>query len=264
MKVEIRPLEINKWHGKTGDQDIQCAQTIYATVNSDTNRYETGLDDKDIEHLKKEGVSYDLSPGFNLNVPHTFWASPVSKVSLENHTTFFNTDNPMDYIKYKLLLASKFVANSKEDLDKGKFPEATHIIYDEIKEDSAKAKKIELKKKAYKEILSLSAIQKLHLIMAVDNEDCRNMTDDKINIKVDNIANKKPKSVIEFSKNETGYNALRYLVLVALDRSVLRKEAGTIKYFDCKIGNDTDSAIDYLSNSENQATYLKIKDAVEG
>ncbi len=264
MKVEIRPLELNKWHGKTGDQDIQCAQTIYATVNSDTNRYETGLDDKDIEQLKKEGVSYDLSSGFNLNVPHPFWESPVSKVTLENHTTFFNTDNPMDRIKYKLLLASKFVANSKEDLDKGKFPEATHIIYDEIKEDSAKAQKIELKKKAYGAILSLSHIQKLQLIMTLYNEDCRNMSDNRINIKVDEISNNKPKSVIEFSEKESEYNALRYLVLLALKENVIRKEAGLIKHFDCKIGTDIDSTVDYLSNAENQVTYIKIKGEVEG
>lgn len=59
----------------------------------------------------------------------------------------------LEFVKIKVLKASKFVANSLKDWENGLYPEATHVIYDESEEVGIKATKIQKKKESCKTFL---------------------------------------------------------------------------------------------------------------
>ena len=73
MKVEIRPLEKAKWHGKSGVDDFSQPKVIEALVNSVTNRYDTGLSEEETVKYSRL-LGENLSPEISLDgKPHPFY-----------------------------------------------------------------------------------------------------------------------------------------------------------------------------------------------
>ena len=102
--------------------------------------YCTGLTPEE-EKTYGDKLKADLSKQFSIDTPHPFWDSKMAETKLENRTQFFDTSNPLDFIKIKYIKQSKYVANSAKEYEEGLFPEATHIIFDESEEVDVKATK---------------------------------------------------------------------------------------------------------------------------
>jgi hypothetical protein len=98
--VEVKPIERQRWHGKTGKDSFSRPVSISTPVSVITGQYATGLTEEDRERLEKI-TGYDLSPEYNVGKPHSFWGQAVSKVKLEDKTNIFNTDLPINEIKVK-------------------------------------------------------------------------------------------------------------------------------------------------------------------
>ena len=111
MIIKVKPIEVKKWHGKTGTESFTRTKTIQALVNAESMCYDTGLS-KEEEAEYTERLKVDLSSQFNLDTPHPFWDSKMAEIKLENRTQFFNTENPIDFVKVKVMRKSKYVANS--------------------------------------------------------------------------------------------------------------------------------------------------------
>ena len=153
--VEIRPLDIPKWHGKKGEESFQQPHTIECLYDPMTGGYATGLTEgEEKKYSKKLGV--DLSSVFNQDEPHPFWNSKMGRVKLENATMIFDDTRNLDFVKVKMLKASKYVANSIKDWKDGLYPEATHVIFDETQEEAIKATRALKKQEAIKLSLELS------------------------------------------------------------------------------------------------------------
>lgn len=100
MLVEIRPIEVKKWHGKTKKDSFTRTKKIQALIDGDTMQYATGLDNisKTYDHPKTEEKIteleyYGILIGKDLNplagtTPHEFWDSNMAVVKLENNTVF--------------------------------------------------------------------------------------------------------------------------------------------------------------------------------
>ncbi len=162
MKVEVRPLPKQVWHGKKGKESFSLPKVIEVLYDEETGKYATGLTpEKATELGKKLGV--DLSDTFNPNEPHPYWSTKPASIKLENHTQIFDTDRPADEVKVANMKASKLVANSMREFEEGKWSEATHVIFDEQEEVSLKASKIDLKNKAVGMLLKLSDEDKVAL-----------------------------------------------------------------------------------------------------
>lgn len=258
MKIEIRPIERPKWHQKKGKESFTVPKTIYALVDVDRNEYATGLTEEDISFLKNKGIKYDLSPYFDRENPHTFWDSPVSSIKLKNSTMFLDTENPLDFIKYKILEASKFVANSKKEFDEGMFSEATHIIFNEREEIEVKAAKVAIKKRAIVETSKLSKDKKIQLILILSGKNLKGKSDDFVEVELNNIIEENSKRVLTFIKRKSEDLFIHALILEALQKSVLRKESYKILYHDSVIGQDIEEVIDFLKNPKNQDLKLRI------
>ena len=263
MKIEVRPIERKRWHGKTGKENFTRPKKIQALVNSDTMLYATGLSDEDIRTLKeKHKVNYDLSPNFNEENPHPFWDSSSAVVKLENATMFFQTEKPLDFIKVKLMKASKFVANSMKDYEEGLFPEATHVIFDESEEIELKATKVAIKKKAIVESTKISKDKKIQLIMIIAGKDAKGKSDNFVEVQLDKILESNPKDVLRYIEMDDTSVSLHSLILECLQKSILRKDGHKILYHDSVLGGDIYDVIAYLSEDENQDLKLRLMSAV--
>jgi len=117
MKIEVRPIQVKKWHGKTGTESFTRAKTLNVLVDAEKRQYASGLDyvnktftDPDDPKKKLTEAEYyekilkvDLSPQFIEGKTHAFWDSKTSKIKLENKTMFFDSELPLEYLKIKIL-----------------------------------------------------------------------------------------------------------------------------------------------------------------
>lgn len=262
--IYVKPIETQRWHQKAGQESFTRTKIIQALVDPRTMTYKTGLTKEEAEEYG-EKLKVDLSNNFNIDQPHPFWDSKMAEIKLENKMQFFNMNNPMDYIKVKVMKASKFVANSQKEYDEGLYPEATHIIFDESEEVEEKASYVEKKKNAVIETAKLSKSKKIELIMilSADNDylkmkNMKGKSDNFVEVELDKLIEKRPVDVLRFLKMDKEYTSAYALVLEALQKSVLRKEGHKIMYHESIIAQDIEGAIDYLSMPENQELKLRI------
>src|SRR5690349_20055934 len=100
MKVEVRPIESKKWHGKKGKESFKQPMTIEVLYDPATGRLATGLTDEEAEKYSKL-LGVDLSDNFNMLEPHPYWSTKAASIKLENHTVIYDTEKPLDYVKVK-------------------------------------------------------------------------------------------------------------------------------------------------------------------
>lgn len=276
MKVEVRPIQTKRWHGKIGAESFTRPKTLNVLLDSETRQYATGLDyetksftdpenpkvkiteDKYYEKLLK----VDLSAQYIDGVFHSFWDSKTPRIKLENKTMYFDTARPLEYLKIKLMKASKFVANSMKEYEEGFYPEATHVITDEAEEIEVKASKVALKKQATIKSADISKDKKIQLILILDGSNLRGKSDNHVEVALDKLIDKKPKEVLEFISMDSNEAALHALILESLQRNILRKAGHKIMYHDASLGNDVQDVIAYLSEDDNQDLKLRLMSAV--
>lgn len=262
--VEVRPLDIEKWHNFKGKDSFSKPVTIEALVNSDTSQFAVDISEKRLKELE-EITGYDLSLNFKMGVEHPFWNSPTGYIKLENKTNIFLPDRPIDEIKIGILKASSLVANSMEDYEKGLYPNAEFVIYDLEEEAENKLSKIKAKNKAIIECEKLSKQRKLELIQIIGGQTLKNQSDKFIDLKIDNILNKEggAKEILLFLKRDKDRTFLHAAILEALQKNILRKKDSHIYYFEDKLGYDIEDVIDYLLNPDNQLIKSKILEKLQ-
>ena len=256
--VEVRPIEKERWHGLKGKDAITRPVTIEALLSSTTGKLATGLTPEDQERLEKL-TGYDLSSDYNPNKPHPFWSSPAGFVKLEHKTNIFDTSNPLDEIKVKLMKASDLVANSQKEYDEGKYPLAQFVIYDEREEVEMKASRAAIKRKVVIEANSLSLERKADIVQILLGVNVRKQSADYIELKLDEAIEKEgPQRVLDLIQRDKARTSLHATVLEAIHKNVLRKEGTAVHYMEDQLGFDIEAAIDYLADKKNQALKAQI------
>lgn len=255
--VEIRPIETKKWHGKTGPESFTRPKTLQALVDTNSMSYATGLNSDEILELNKK-VNYDLNNHFDSQSPHPFWDSPMSKVKLENHTMFFDISQPLNYIKVKILKASKFVANSMTEYEEGLFPEATHVIFDEAEQAEVQATKVQNEEDAILEASKMTKDRKIEIILALGGKNLKGQSDNFVKVELSKIIKKDTEEFLRYAKMDKETLSSYALVLEALQKSVLKKDGHKIFYMDANIGMDEMDVAKYLLDDENQELQIRI------
>lgn len=258
VKVEVRPIESKRWHNKTGQESFTRPKKIQALVDGSTMKYATGLSDQDKKDLVKKGVSYDLTDNYNSETPHPFWDSGMAIIKLENNTMFFDTANALDFIKIRVMKASKYVANSMAEYDLGAWPEATHVIFDEAEQAQVLASKVETKNRAIIEASQLSLDRKVQLILVLGGKNMKNQSADFVAVELDKIITKDAAEFLRYLNMDKKQTASHALVLEALQKSVLRREGQRIFHMDSPLGIDEIEVAEYLAKEENQDIKLLI------
>lgn len=255
--VEVRPVEIKKWHGKSGQESFTRPKSSQALVNGESMTYDTGLTKEEIEALEKV-VKYDLTNHFNTEEPHPFWDSPMSKVKLENNTMFFDISQPLNYIKVKVMKASKYVANSMIDYENGLFPEATHVIFDEAEQAEVLATKVQQEEDAIIAASSMSKDRKIELVLALSGKNLKGQSDNFVKVELNKVIKKDTTEFLRLNTMDKIELSNYSLVLEALQKSVLRKDGHKILYHDSILGMEELEVAKYLMLDDNQELKLRI------
>ena len=252
--IEIRPIEMKKWHEKKGEESFTRAKKIQALVDPRTMKYATGLNQEDIINLKEKArVDYDLSDHFTMDGPHPFWDSPMGVVKLENHTMFFDIGvNPLKFIHYKIMKASKYVANSMAEYEQGLWAEATHVIWDESEQVEIKAQKTQTKNNAIIAVSQVSPERKKEVILIMRGKNVKGMSDSFIIEALDEIVLNDAALLLEVLNLDKKELSTKALVLEAIQRGVFRKDGHRIYHMDTAIGNEEEDVVKYLLDDANQ------------
>lgn len=257
MLVEVRPLPQTKWHGKKNKESFSRPKDLEVLYDSNTGKYATGLtQDEAVKFGKEMGVS--LSDDFNPNEPHSYWSSKASWIRLPNHTQMFDTNKPVEFVKVKNMKASKLVANSMREWEDGKWPDATHVIFDEAEEVNLKATKITQRNEAIILLHKMSEQDKANMVQVLSNKTVKNRSADFINVEVDAIITEKPAEFLKYAQMGREEIHVRASVLEAITKNILTKEQGSVYYMGELIGIDYESAVEWFRNPQNSKMKISI------
>lgn len=255
--VEVRPIETKKWHGKTGQESFTRPKKLQALINTEKMAYDTGLTAEEIVELNKK-VNYDLTNHFDQQNPHSFWDSPMSMVKLENNTMFFDISQPLNYIKVKIMRASKYVANSMSDYEAGLFPEATHVIFDESEQAELLASKVQQEEDAVIAASKMTKDRKIELILALSGKNLKGQSDNFVKVELSKLIKKDPAEFLRYNEMDKDELANYALVLESLQKSVLRKDGHKILYHDSVLGMNEIDVAKYLLVPDNQDLKIRL------
>lgn len=259
MKVEVRPLDIPKWHKKKGKEAFQQPHAIEALYDSQIGGYATGLTEEEVEKYQKK-LGVDLSNVYDQEKPHPFWSSKMGNIKLENRTMIFETEKALDFVRVKVMKASKFVANSMKEWEDGDYPEATHVITDEEETIKARATKLQKKNKAFKVAMKLSKDDQVNLIQVISDKSCRGRSQDFIDLEIDDLINEKLEEFLKYAEMDKKTLYLRAAILEAIHRNILTKEGTSILYLSDKLGFDFEDTVNWFANPQNQQMKVAILD----
>lgn len=254
--IEVRPIERKRWHGYAGKESFTRPVVVEALVNVKTNTYDTGLSEEDKKRLE-DLTGFDLSNVHKKGVPHPFWGSQ-GQVKLPNITKIFDTNKPLDEIGIRMLKASELVANSLKEYEDGKFPFATHVIFDEREEVEIKASKIATKKEAIIEASKLSRAKKVEVIQILSNKSMRKQSDEFLEVELDRLIEESPEKVLNLIKSDKIETTTHAMILEGLEKNILRKEGSSVYYMDDQLGYDEFSAVKYFMDPSNQKLKAEI------
>lgn len=262
MKVEVRPLPRVQWHGKKDKETFAVPKVIEALYDSETGKYATGLTDEEAAKYGKL-LGVDLNPNYDYTVPHPFYSSKTAWVTLPNNTQFFDTEKHIEYVKIKLMKAHKWVANSYQEWLDGKWPEATHYIFDENEQIDQKATKAQQREKAYGYLGKMSADDKINIIQIITNKSLKGRKNNFIDAEIDDILSNKPEEFIrnvEMGKEEV---QTRATVLELIGKGILTKDGNAIYYMGELLGVDYEEVIKYFKNPNNQRMKVSIMEKLQ-
>jgi len=262
MLVEVRPLPLEKWHKKKDQEAFAQAKTIEVLYDRQTGAYATGLTPEEAQvYGKRLGV--DLSDKFDAEIPHSYWSTKAAQIKLQNATMIFDDTKALDYVRIRNMKASKFVANSMKEWQEGKYPEATHVIFDEKEALQEKASKVETKRKAYQLLSNLTHEDKVNIVRILSEKSVRQQSPNFIEVEIDTIIDEKPLEflkLIEMGREEVN---LRATVLELLSRNILTKEGSAVFYMGDQLATDYEGAVAYFRDPNNSKLKVTILEKLE-
>ena len=261
MKVIVKPIEMEKWHGKKGQEAFNNPHTIEALYDSSSGGLATGLTDEE-EKKYGERLGVDLSNKFDQTKPHPFYGSKMGQVKLLNSTMIFNGEKNLDFVKIKMLKASKYVANSLEDMENGLYPEATHVIFDEAESKKVRASKLQLLKKARKLAEKATQAEKVAIAQIIANKSIKGADADDLDIAMEELINEDLSLFISVASSSKEELSTRAVVLEAIQKNILVKEGSAVTYLGDILGHDLNSAVEYFKDPQNQPIKLAILEKV--
>lgn len=257
MLVEVRPIPEKTWHGKTGAESFKQPYVTECLYDPALGAYATGLTEEErVKYEKLLGV--DLSSTFSMNEPHPYWSTAPAKIKLPNQTSIFNDEKPSDFVKIKVMKASKFIANSQKELEEGKWPDALFVIHDESEDVSLKASKIQRKNKCIAIASKMSLDEQVQIIQILSDKSLRGRSQDFISVELDKVIEEKPAEFTRLTKMDKAEVYVRATILEALYKNILTKESAAIYYMGERLANDYEECVQWFLDPQNSKMKVTI------
>lgn len=192
-------------------------------------------------------------------------------VILKKEDTIFNLSDPIDYIRYKVVLSnSDLVAPSLEDLQTKKLGTWRFVLINEGEELAQKTTLANAKAQAY---ILLGSIKENKpkvktLIQLLTNKPINNNTKlDQMVVWATEEIEKDPKKFLQFANDETLDTKIN--IIVAIEYGIMKKRGNFYFMADntpvCEKNEEPtiDCCVKYLNNPKNQAVYLKLQSLIK-
>lgn len=257
-KVKIINLGKNKFSKLTSyDRTFKVL-----TVQMDrSGLYKTGLTKEEESYFekklgKKEGElsrkPADDDKGSN------FWARLTIKFAPTRNNEL-NLEDPIQYLKYKALLASDKVCNSP--LEKSKWPNAEWMIVDEELDAEVEAVEIDKEVEAIEVFNDLSEEDKKGLLKIFGKRNLDKVKPELIKSSLYKELKKDPVKFVKFAKDKS--LKTRVFVEDLLEKKIIVKHGNYFKNGDDPIGNSTEEVIAFFDDPRNQSIKIALKGKLE-
>jgi len=260
--VEIRPLPLVKWHGKKEKESFGQPITEEVLVSEYSGKFNTGLTEEEAEKYGKL-LGVDLSDNFNPDTPHAYWSTKAAWMTLPNRTMILDTSKPNEFVKVKNIKASNRVANSMREWEDNKWPNATHVIFDEEEDLENKATKIAIRTKAIIKAAAMSLESKANIVQILSEKTVKNRSLNFVDVEIDEIINSKPDEFLKVVDMGSAEVTVRAKVLEMISKNILTKEGGSIYYMGDLIGMDYEDAVRWFKDPNNQMLKVNLMEKLE-
>jgi len=258
-KIEVRPLPLEKWHGKSGGDSIAAPRTIFA-LPDETMKYQVAISEEKLLELGKQ-INQDLSTQFILGTEHPFWEGKMAEIKLEDKTMFFFPDIPLQAIKIGIMKSTKCkdVANSLKDWRDGLYPEATHYIVDEEEEVELFAERDAKRKLVQKKVDAMPKEDKENIVFLIEGKKLNPDQAEKfVDYEMSKIIDKKFDILYDYLNRDREDINLTALIEKAVKSQIIIKEGFKYKYEGTILANNEMELIDFLKDDENQMFKLEL------
>jgi len=253
VKIVPRQKSENMWSGFVRYK--QCKDYISPYIDKKGNLY-TGLD-RDQEIAMEKLLRKDEG---ELTKESEFWNDFA--VIMTNKDKELDLGIASDLLCYNFLLGHKNVANSWDEYNEGKWPEAKYVITDDEKDAVIENRKNEIKLKASILFSNLSYEQKTSLLkLYTNNLITDNVSEAVISSRLFKEMENDPEKFVSFVEDKN--LDLKLFIKQCVSLKILRKNRQAYYYNDDMIGNDEQDVIDYLNDPQNQGFLIGLKKDVE-
>ena len=248
--VTIRPIKRSNWSGFIRFKNTKDS---LSPMYDFTGTIITGLTKEDAKRLG-EVLQKDLSPASK------FWSE--YRVIMTDKDKILNLDNPEHELAYLFLQADSRVANSQEELDKGLYPYANYVIYDEVRAAVEKNREYTAKRKATIEFNKLTIDQMIDILKLYPGyTNLTSVKPDVVESKLFEQLEKDPNKFISL----VGDKKLDMKVFLKdlVSSKILRKNRTAFYYGEDCLGHDEESTITYLEDPKHQSLKIQFAEQLE-
>jgi hypothetical protein len=171
----------------------------------------------------------------------------------------------LDFIKIRVLKASKYVANSLKEFEDSKWPEATHYIQDEEEEAEGKAAKVQRKARLISATMDMTLDEKTNIVRLLSTKTVSGKSANFIDVELYALLDdeKNWDDYVKFVKMDKGEVTLRAKIKEALAKNILTKDGLGIYFMGDVIAADFEAAVRYFQDPNNQTIKLHILQKLE-
>jgi hypothetical protein len=214
--------------------------------------YKTGLSSDEEKHYEAE---LSLKPG-ELG-KHSKWWGDVFNVE---HTIRLNNtksnelilDNPINQLKYKVLLSSSKVANTEIE----KTPNCEFYIVDDEARAEKEVEVFNFKFEAFKLIMGLSPEDKRGALRLFGKSGIDTMSETMLNSQLGSEMEKDPKKFIDILTDKS--LKTKMLIQELVEKNLLKRKGNYYIHGDDTIANSTEECVDFFDNPKNQSVRLTL------
>lgn len=223
--------------------------TVLSTEMGKDGLYKTGLTEEEERiYEKKLGL-----PEGKLKRNSLFWAELTIRVA--GKSIKLDLDNPLDFLKYKAALESTKIANSVTE--KGKWPDAMFVIFDEEEEAKRENVKISAKRKAYAKFGTMSAEDMRSFVKLIGKRKPEGTSNEVIENITANFVETSPDQFLKIV--DDARFEIKVMIEDLMSAGLIHKAGSYYKNGDEIMGHTIDEVADYLADDKNQQIVIAFK-----